>query len=82
MPSGRNLGCTCGLSHVRPLRWRCVAVQEWQHPAEDLWSLHLEGKVASVVAQSYSEVSTEPTQAAAVLSRGMDDAEWVGVASL
>lgn len=51
MPSGRSLGCTCGLSHVRPLRWRCVAVQEWQHPAEDLWSLHLAGKVASVVAQ-------------------------------
>lgn len=32
--------------------------------------------------ESYSEMSTEPTQAAALLAGVMDDAEWFGVASL
>lgn len=83
MPSSRSLGCTRGLSYVGVLLWRSVAMQEWQHPAEDLWSLHLAGKVAPAAAQRViprcplvSEMSTEPTHAAALLAGGLDDAAW------
>ena len=82
MLSGRSLGCTRGLSHVGALRWRSMAVQEWQHPVEDLCSLHLAGKVVPAVVQRVvprcppvSEISMESTHAAALLAGGMDDAE-------
>lgn len=83
LPSRGSLGCTRGLGHVGVLRWRSVDVQEWQHSGEDLWSLHLAGKVAPAAAQRViprrpliPEMSMEPTHAAALLAGGMDDVAW------
>ena len=60
-----------------------MAVQEWQQPVEDLWSLHLAAKVVPAVVQRVvprcppvSEISVESTHAAALLAGGMDDAAW------